>query len=145
MNVYVWRISSKRSSENEMVAKISESIDAQAAVVAHHFQGSVDFPIHFDLRKIVVKKDGDISEVESHQRDVSREEVDDTKRRLAYKAKEIRSMNIFRERSWTCPRCSHYDVCIRRDTSNFIQEVWGDEAQVAPKKKETNDIDDMPW
>lgn len=148
-NIYIWRISSKRSSSKDMVAITSEVVDNQCAVVSYHLGNDCNFPMSVDLRKIVVNKFGEITEFESHKRNVSMKEVSEAKLRMAIKAKDIKNMNLFKERSWKCPMCNYYDVCIRGETDGFVREVWSDADDITvttiPEKKDEEEIDDLPW
>lgn len=130
--LFVWKISNKRSSEKDDVAMYSETVDNQCAVVASHFRQLVSFPMKVHVVKAVIKKTGEKVTLEAHHRKVTEEEIKQQKAKLAIKAKDVKAMNLFKERSYRCPNCDYYDICIRKDSDKFIKRVYGETAEAMP-------------
>jgi hypothetical protein len=138
--LFIWKISNKKSSKHEDVAMFSETVDNQCAVVASHFRQHLSFPIDVTICKAVIKKTGEKVELETHGRYVTKEEIDRQKIKLAIKARDVKAMNLFKERSWRCPNCDYYDVCIRGDSEGYIKQVYGEKAVAI-----LDDDDDSPF
>ncbi len=140
--LFIWKISNKRSAKRDKIADISETVDNQCAVVAYNFWDHISFPIKVTVCKAIVKKNGEMVELEVHKREITKIELDMQRAKLAIKAVDIKMMNLFKERSWNCPMCDFYKVCILGDPKDFVVRTYD---EVDKPLIDDDDDDGMPF
>jgi hypothetical protein len=135
--LYSWKIANKKTSSGDMPAVTTESIENQCVAISHHLGKDIDFPIGVVLLKAIVNKKGEKVKLEEHHRWVSEDEVESAKRRLAVKARDIKNMNLFTEKSYACKTsCEFFQICICNKSDDYVVNSWDD---YIPQKDEEDD------
>jgi hypothetical protein len=143
--LYIWKVSNKKAGEREKIALISETVYNQAIVA--RFNYNLNFPITVNVVRAVVSKTGEKTALQVDTTHVYKNDLDEQKRKLAIKAKDIKAMRLFKERSFRCPMCDYYDICILGKRDEFVKEVWEDSLDDKATKFDKYDDDDdgMPF
>jgi hypothetical protein len=149
--IYVYKIGEKRSSERDKPHYISESIENQCAVLDSHFSPENILPIKIILLRPVIKVNGDQVSFEKFTREVTAQDINDAISNISHKASEIIGGALFKEKSWRCPQCDYYKICINPSTDaakDYIVKEFSDipdKIETIPNKKIEEDGDDLPW